>query len=194
MPTPAPIAAATCADRRECDGRAGIRPRPGHREPHRPPPADLRLLRAVHPGIAALAAHRARSPRAGTAGPCAGEPSMPAICRSIARARSLTGRGSIRIVRPSPIGSANPPPCWNPLPMPSAAIFCRPRRSSPMTRQSACWPPAPAKPGQQGSGPMPATNAPGAAPRRPPPGIGSPVTGKASIPRTTSPATGAGCT
>jgi hypothetical protein len=33
-----------------------------------------------------------------------------------------------------------PRPCWNPSLMPSAAMSCRPRRSSPTTRPSACSP------------------------------------------------------
>jgi hypothetical protein len=44
-----------------------------HREPHRPAAIDMLLLRTLRAGPAALAAHRARSPRAGPVGPRAGQ-------------------------------------------------------------------------------------------------------------------------
>jgi hypothetical protein len=64
---------APAPDRGGRHGRAGIRPRPVHREPDRPSSADLRLLRALRPGPAAIAPDRARPPRPGPSGPCAGQ-------------------------------------------------------------------------------------------------------------------------
>lgn len=49
----------------------------------------------------------------------------------------------------------------------AAAMSHWPKRSLPMTRPSACSPPAPAKPRLPGSGLMPAMNAPGAVMRHP---------------------------
>ena len=44
-----------------------------HREPDRPPPADLFVLRLLHPSPAAVAPDRAGPPRAGPLGACAGQ-------------------------------------------------------------------------------------------------------------------------
>jgi hypothetical protein len=90
-------------------------------------------------------------------------------CRSTARARSSTAKASISTGPPWPIGLARPPPCLNPLQTPSVAMSCRPRRSSPTTRRSACWRPALARRRRHGSGPMPATNDLGAAMPHPQP-------------------------
>ncbi|XDA97958.1 IS66 family transposase [Sulfitobacter sp. LCG007] len=68
---------APAPDRWRRDGRTGIRARALHREPDRPAPADLCLLRTVHPGPAALAPHRTWPPGAGSFGPCAGQQ----VCR-----------------------------------------------------------------------------------------------------------------
>jgi transposase len=76
---------------------------------------------------------------------------------------------------------------------PSVAMSCRPKRSLPTIRPSACWPPARAKPRRRGSGHMPGMSAPGAAERHPPHGIASPATARANTPRTISPASAAGC-
>ena len=78
-------------------------------------------------------------------------------------------------------------------PTPSAAMSCRPRQSSRMTRRCRCWPPAPARPRPQGSGPTPGTSALGAAMPRPPPGIASQATARVSTRRITSHASAAGC-
>lgn len=43
-----------------------------HREPHRPAPIDMLLLRTVRPGPASVAPHRSRSPGPGSLGPRAG--------------------------------------------------------------------------------------------------------------------------
>jgi hypothetical protein len=58
----------------------------------------------------------------------------PIICHFIGKARSLTAKDLISTDRPWLTGSARPPACWNPWLTPSAAMFCQPRRSSPMTR------------------------------------------------------------
>ena len=55
------------------DRGTGIRSRPVYREPHRSPASDLFVLRAVRASPAALAAHRARPPWPGLAGPCVGQ-------------------------------------------------------------------------------------------------------------------------
>jgi hypothetical protein len=64
---------APAPDRGGCDRGTGVCPRALHREPDRPSSADLRLLRALRPGAAALAPDRARPPRSRPSGPCAGQ-------------------------------------------------------------------------------------------------------------------------
>ena len=75
-----------------------------------------------------------------------------------------------------------------PLVTPLGAMSCRPMRSSRMTHRSTGSPPAPARLRPRGSGPKRLTTAPRADWPHPPSGIGPLATGKASIPRTISPA------
>ncbi len=122
----------------------------------RPPAANASFsLRCPHAQSSAVA-------RARVCWPMCWSVNMPTICHSTARARSSSARGSTSTAPRWPTGPARAPPCWNPWPMRSGAMSCQPRRSSQTTRPSACSLPAPVRPRRQGSGPMPATNAPGA--------------------------------
>jgi len=97
-----------------------------HREPDRSSALRLFVLRLLYPSTAAFAPYLARAaPFSANAGirlsgngirvfsSMFWSTSMPTTCRCIARARSSTAKGLIRIARPWRIGLANRPLCWN---------------------------------------------------------------------------------
>ena len=112
----------------------GIHPRPVCREPDRPPPDGLPVLREDRSGAPAFAADRAWASRPGAARACAGQQIRRSTVRCTVSQASTSAKASTWIARPWPTGSAGPRHCWSRWPMQSAVMSMPDRRSSRTTR------------------------------------------------------------